>query len=430
MRIDKLTLRNFRSFADQSFDLHPQFNVLIGDNGCGKTGVLEGLAISAGSWLLGMRDYGSRHIRPNDIRLVPQNPGGELTFEKQYPVEITAVGQAQDQQISWQRTLTTATGRTSSGEAARIKKIAVDADKKVRAGDSVTLPVIAYYGTGRLWLQPRDMERKRSALTKQELSRLEGYRDSIDDRISSRELTRWLERQDRIAYQERQETPLSQVVREAMRIMTEHASDVRFFHRELEVVVQFDNRAPQLFSHLSDGQRNVLALAGDLASRMARLNPQFGADVLKETPGIVLIDELDLHLHPRWQRHIAADLRRTFPKVQFVTTTHSPQIVSEVQPECVTVLQRDGERVVAYKANQSYGLDTNGVLQRLMGDPGRPVPVREKIDEADDALEEGDLGEARKISEELSRLLHGEDHEVVRINTSIYALEALADAVD
>lgn len=430
MRIDKLTLRNFRSFADQDFEFHPQFNVLIGDNGCGKTGVLEALAIAAGSWLLGIRDYDSRSIRPSDIRLVGQVQGEEITFESQYPVEIRAEGWVGNEHIVWQRALATRSGRTSSGDAARIKKMASDADRRVRAGGAVTLPVITYYGTGRLWLQPRDTERKRGGISKQELSRLEGYRDSIDDRISPRELTRWLERQDRIAYQERQETDLSRVVREAMRSMMEHATNVRYHHQQLEVVVSFSDRAPQLFSHLSDGQRNILALAGDLATRMARLNPQFGEKVLTETPGVVLIDEIDLHLYPNWQRHVVRDLRRTFPKVQFIATTHSPQIVSEVQPECLMTLARRGDRITVEKGTQAYGLDTNWILEHLMEVPARPQHVQTFISGVEDELEEGELDDARRALARLRDVLHGDDGDVARLEASINNLEALADAVD
>ncbi|MEO1075191.1 MAG: AAA family ATPase, partial [Bacteroidota bacterium] len=86
------------------------------------------------------------------------------------------------------------------------------------------------------------------------------------------------------------------------------------------------------FDLLSDGQRSMLALAGDLAMRMTRLNPSLREDSVQQTPGVVLIDELDLHLHPLWQRQIVGDLRRTFPAVQFIATTHSPFIIQSLQP--------------------------------------------------------------------------------------------------
>src|SRR5579862_3292791 len=191
MRIDSLTVRNFRCFAEQTFDLHPRFNVLIGDNGSGKTAILEALAIASGSWLLGMRGCGSRHIRPDDVRLVEQRQGDETQFVEKYPVEITTEGEVETEQLTWRRTLTGPNGRTTSKDAKLIKQLAAKADEQVRAGETIVLPVIVYYGTARLWLQPRDTQARRFNGSKRSLTRFEGYRDSIDDRISPRELSRW-----------------------------------------------------------------------------------------------------------------------------------------------------------------------------------------------------------------------------------------------
>lgn len=94
---------------------------------------------------------------------------------------------------------------------------------------------------------------------------------------------------------------------------------------------------------------------------------------VKKTPGIVMIDELDLHFHPRWQRHVLADLCRTFPEVQFIATTHSPQLISEVQPESLIVLTHDPSgKSISVNGTQSYGLDANWVLEHIMGAPARP----------------------------------------------------------
>lgn len=356
MRIDRLTIRNFRCFEERTFDFHPQFNMLIGENASGKTSILEALAIAAGSWLLGLNGSESRHIRPDDVRLVGKVDREEIAFNEQYPVTVEAIGKVQDQTIAWCRKLTGPNGRTTSVEARDIKRLAEQADRKVREGGETLLPIIAYYGTGRLWLQPRDT----APLTQRHLSRFEGYRGSIDDRVSPRELTRWLERQDRISYQEKREPELYRTVRTAMCCMVEHATEVVFDNRRLEVVVRFDDQQMQPFGHLSDGQRNILALAGDIAMRMALLNPHLGTDVLLHTPGIILIDEIDLHLHPKWQRHIVEDLRHTFPKVQFIATTHSPFIVQTLREG--ELLPLEGQ-AISNLANK--GIET--IARGLMG---------------------------------------------------------------
>jgi predicted ATP-binding protein involved in virulence len=331
MRIHHLGIRNFRCFEERSFQLTPSFNLLVGENASGKTAVLEALSVAMGSLFLGIRDVGERHLRRDDARLQAYDHGGEWSFEAAYPVEVEAVGEVDGERIAWRRTLVSPKGRTTSNAAGEIKRAAARLDRAVRSGESVTLPLIAYYGTARLWLQPRARSTPRGEARKSELSRFEGYRDAIDRRCSPRELMRWIQRQDYASYQERRESDLYRAVKRAMVSMVEHATDVRFDPRRNEVVLLFDNRDPQPFNNLSDGQRNMLALTGDIAVRMARLNPHLRDRVLKETPGIVLIDELDLHLHPTWQRHLVEDLRTLFPGIQFVATSHSPFIIQTMR---------------------------------------------------------------------------------------------------
>jgi predicted ATP-binding protein involved in virulence len=337
MRIDRLTVRNFRCFAERTFQFTPSFNLLVGENATGKTAVLEALSVAIGSLFLGIRGYGERHLRHDDARLQLFEFGPEFTFDAAYPVEVEAAGDVDGNPLQWKRTLVTPTGRTTSYGASSIKDVAKQLDAAVRAGEAATLPIIAYYGTGRLWLQPRDRPLSATKPGKSELSRFEGYRDAIDPRCSPRDLVRWIRWQDYAAYQARAESELYRIVKGAMIRMVEHATELRFDAKRQEVVLLFDDRDAQPFDNLSDGQRNILALAGDIAMRMARLNPHLGERALEETPGVVLIDEIDLHLHPTWQRHLTEDLRTLFPRVQFVATTHSPFIIQTM---------REGETII------------------------------------------------------------------------------------
>jgi predicted ATP-binding protein involved in virulence len=193
-----------------------------------------------------------------------------------------------------------------------------------------------------------------------------------------------------------------------------------------EVIVKGDSFW-QPFSNLSDGLGCMLATVGDIAMKAAMLNPHLGADVLKETPGVALIDELDLHLHPKWQRHVIEDLRRTFPKIQFFATTHSPQIVGETQPESLILLRNERGRIISDKGRQAYGLDSNYVLEFIMDAPSRSIPASEALDSVEEALEDGRLDDARKALDELRSLLHGEAPDVVRLEATINTLEVLAD---
>lgn len=144
----------------------------------------------------------------------------------------------------------------------------------------------------------------------------------------------------------------------------------------------------------------------------------------------MLIDELELHLHPGWQREIVDRLTRTFPNCQFICTTHSPQVISEVQPESLFVLDETEESVRVRRPNQAFGLDTNWILESLMGTPPRPNETQEKIEEIEDYLFEGELKEARSSLEEFRDLIHGYDPKLSYLESKIENLESLADEAD
>jgi predicted ATP-binding protein involved in virulence len=367
VRIDSVYLKNFKGFEDREFTFTPKFNLLIGVNGTGKTSVLDALAVAAGSWFLGLRGYDTRHISSTEVRLAAHAFEGELSFEPQFPVIIRATGQIGETHLTWERTLTSSRGRTTTQGASEVKKIAASFDHHVQQGAGLELPLISYYGTGRLWLEPRQAKQEAQVknpeklAAKTQLSRLAAYRTSVDPRLSVRDLMRWVARQSWISYQQGRESPVFQAVKTALISCVEGAENLYFDPRRGEVVVVMAGQGAQPFVNLSDGQRSMLALVGDIAQKAAKLNPQFGEKVLEETSGVVLIDELDLHLHPRWQRHIIEDLRSTFPQIQFICTTHSPFLIQSL---------RSGEELVmldGQPAAQLGNLPLEEIARGIMG---------------------------------------------------------------
>lgn len=343
MRIDRLLLKNFKGFESKEFSFHPEFNLIVGRNGSGKTSALDALSIAVGSWLLGIRGAETRPIRANEVRLADYeheelDENGQkhvsVQWERFYPCEITAHGLVQERQISWIRALNAPNGRTTYVNASNIKQLAGKADQAVRQGHDAMLPLVSYYGTGRLWQEPREsftVADPMKVASKDEQSRLSGYWNSVDPRLSVSQLTRWIARQSWIAYQQQNRfSPVFNAVKEALISCVEDARDLYFDASLGEVVVAF-SKDTQPFSNLSDGQRCMLAMVGDIAQKAAKLNPQLGGKVLKETQGVVLVDELDLHIHPRWQRSLIEDLRRAFPKIQFICTTHSPFLIQSLR---------------------------------------------------------------------------------------------------
>ncbi len=387
MRIDRLSIRNFKGFDEKTFDFprsvdapaggNGSFHLIIGQNGKGKTSALDALAVAAGSWFLGVRGEDSRHIQDGDVRITINDFGDTQRIEKQWPVTVTAKGVVQGQPMVWERER--ADGKTKWIAAKSIKRVAEEAVFAMANGEPVTLPLISYYGTGRLWQEPKDMSAKaeQSAdmgekAAPQNLveepddfadtfsSRLAGYRFSIDPRCSPTDLLRWLEFEQKLAVGEGgKESRQYQVVKDAIRRAVEGCEKVEY-HLRLGLLLTIKGQPRLPFRNLSDGQRNIIAMIGDLAFKAAQLNPHLGLDVLAKTPGVVLIDELDLHLHPRWQRHVVEDLRQLFPEVQFVATTHSPFIVQTMREG--EVLSLDLQTV-----HETANLGVEEIARGLMG---------------------------------------------------------------
>jgi predicted ATP-binding protein involved in virulence len=122
-----------------------------------------------------------------------------------------------------------------------------------------------------------------------------------------------------------------QSLREAAKAAIEGCTGLKYSFEEGRVLLNFEDGTVVPFEHLSDGQRTMLGLFCDMVRRAAILNPHLGAEASSKTSGVVLIDELDLHLHPKWQRRIIENLRSTFPKIQFICTTHSPFLIQSLR---------------------------------------------------------------------------------------------------
>ncbi len=397
MRIDQLSLTNFRGFPNVAFDFHPKFNLLVGENGSGKTSVLDALSVAAGSWFLGIGGYDTRHIQDADIRKIALRAGETTTFEGQYPVVVEASGVIDGpflsaEPLKWARDIEKAGGKTRFKQAATIKRLASEVEARVQRGEGIVLPLIAYYGAGRLWVPAKDMEGGGPEKEAPVPSRLDGYKTSIDPRISFPALFRWLANEKYVAVEKKQERQVFRIVKAAMRSCLAgcEALDYEIEQKTLVVTMRRGERLP--YHLLSDGQRAMLALVADIAIKAASLNPQLEGRVLQETRGVVLIDELDLHLHPRWQRHVVADLKTTFPKLQFFASSHSPQVIGETPHDEVILLKTDGSWT---RPDASIGLHSNEVLREIMGAEILNAEAAKEFESISKLIDDGEFGAAQ-----------------------------------
>ena len=178
-----------------------------------------------------------------------------------------------------------------------------------------------------------------------------------------------------------------------------------------ELLVERAGGDIQAFSMLSEGYRNMVAMVADIAWRTSVLNPQHSTEASTLTDGVVLIDEIDLHLHPAWQRRVVGDLQRTFPKIQFIVTTHSPQIVASVSREQVRVL--DQNRLVDLDLHVE-GRDSSEILEDVFGVSARPEKTAAEIKDLYRLIEDEQFDEARKRLTSLEERLGPDDATMVR----------------
>ena len=432
MRLHHLHLQDFRGFASFDLDLHPELTLLVGRNGSGKTGVLRGLAVALGAWFGGMsnadvRGY-DRTIKKWDARLTRVESGGLPTLEASYPVRVRAEGTVAGRRISWLRELGHPKGRTTHGDAKQLRELASSVEARLTEGhDPVALPVISYYAAGRLWVQKRDKSKDRLG------SRLDGYSAALEVASDPKLFEAWMEwrESDRIqriarasdAGQNVSEvsSPHLEAVQEASRMCLEGARRFYYSANYRELRVEFDDGTELPFDRLSDGQRSLVATAADIAWRCAQLNPFLGRKAAQESEGVVLIDEVELHLHPAWQRRVLSDLRRAFPRIQFIATTHSPQVIGAARREWVRLLVPGESR--AFPVGHVEGRDTNAILLEVMGVRPRLERTQREIDEIERAIADGEVDAARQGLEHLRESIGDSDEAIRNLEWELHDLE-------
>jgi predicted ATP-binding protein involved in virulence len=346
-------------------------------------------------------------------------------------VVISATGRIGDHEpVSWTRQIRPSGTRTSNAESKQAIALIQAIYARDAAGEHVLCPVLAYYGAGRAWLPSN--QRVPKAKGSRSARRWAAFYDCFSERIRFAELQDWF-RRETIERGNRggRWRPGFEAVRRAILKCVPDSDDVRFDTDRDEIVLSIGGNA-QPFDNLSAGQRMMLALVADLAVKAVTQNSfllppeEFGPDeagmprVLTETPGVVLIDELDVHLHPKWQRQVAKDLKETFPHIQFVCTSHSPQVLGELSPDEIRIF--DGSNVVVPR--RSFGIDSSRILEEVMGSETRNSEVRNLITQLFSSIDQNRFEAARGQLSDLEAKLGADDPDVTRARSLMSFLES------
>jgi predicted ATP-binding protein involved in virulence len=433
MIIKDLTLSNFRRFTlfDISFD--SKMTVIVARNGQGKTSILDAATVALGTFV-GTFDMGrAKHFSVNDARYLrlPDSPESE----QQYPVSV--ISSFDEPDISGTRVLSGKKNKTTIKDAKEITDYGKVLMQQIRDLDSVALPVVAYYGSGRLWNVHKNMSRK--AVVSE--SRTLGYEDCLSPASNFKQVQQWMAKATYAMAQHQEMSEYSNYkfpgqikgIKTVVDKMLNEEGWSRFHYSMIheELTMYHDTYGILPVSLLSDGVRSMVSLVADLAWRCAKLNPQLGEEAPDKTQGIVFIDEVDLHLHPSWQQRIIENLQDAFPRIQFIVTTHSPQVLSTVPKECIRVLgsNTEGVTIAAVPKAFSYGEPSNDILQAIMHvDPQPPIPEKQELDLLTSLVDQGDY-KSEIVGQLLCKLKQqlNENHpQIIKIERSIRRQVALS----
>ena len=367
MKLKSVKIENYRAIERLSLTLDPSLTVLHGDNGHGKTSVLSAIAVGLGSeeilgpFLDTFIDFCEGDWREDEgNQRVSLTTTDGYTYDRQGTREVVEREKREKMWLSDREHLE--------------KRLVEDSPE----GNDLTIGVL--YGTDRTVSgMPESVLRHPPPRL---VPRLDAQKGALTAHTDFEGLLTWFYFKEDEELREQKERrdfnyqlkDLS-AVRQAISSMLPEVSDPRTELNPLRFVVSWESEQGRVeklsLDQLSGGYRIVLALAADLARRMVQSNPHMD-DPLK-SEAVVLIDEIELHLHPKWQQRILADLQRTFPNAQFIVSTHSPQVLTTVEPQRIVELAREGDCIVAgAPAGATYGAEAGDVLSVVMGVKERP----------------------------------------------------------
>ncbi|MBR1590077.1 MAG: AAA family ATPase [Acidaminococcaceae bacterium] len=440
MHVSKIRMRNFRCYTDFTVQFSPQVTVIVAENGKGKTAILDALAINMAPYLAAFPGIKGRNFQSNDVRMVLDAAAArnELQIQRMkylLPVVLETEVEADDgRTYSWKRELKSVKGKTSSVSAKFVSDYGKKIAEAINQPDDreILLPVLGYYGTSRMWNDSALLKRKNV-----DLSRSSGYVECLEPSGSYNTFAQWFRyasesalEYDRIIAEKHLDTknPYREILKAVNKaiitcIESMGWTDLKYSFAAQNLLICHPEKGELPLEAMSDGARSVISMAADIAYRMARLNPDLGEDVTLNTPGVILIDEVDMHLHPSWQQTVVNDLVKAFPKVQFIVTTHSPQVLTSVPADCIRILHWDNDMVDIEEPLFSLGAESSQLLHDIQGVESRPsaLPIVKTLQRYLQLVNEDkwDSEEALALRKQLDRWSQGREPALLRADMDI-----------
>jgi len=397
MKIESLELTDVRAIKTAKFHFHPTTNLIVGVNGIGKTTTLDVLAYCL-SHKTGLCNVSTGHTVTFDPKDIRNDENATFLLAK---FQLNFSGQIRT--ISHQVQLSTETSLVSPGMQVRLD------DNVGQQELSEDYSLVVLFSINRSLASER--QPRGGATAAGIVAGFAGAQSKNPP--DQRELADWL-----LGLQAPSKTPPSS----AKTLNCINMAISRFLPNYAHIEAVTNHAAPYLgirrhgkllpVTSLSGGEQSILAIVLDLIRRLEQTNPDLD-DPAAEAEAVVLIDEIELHLHPAWQRQIVRKLTDTFPRCQFIATTHSPQVIGEVEHQCLHIMDEDG----VHSPTCSFGVDSNRVLEEIMNTNPRTEAVEELLKKISDAIVRNQYEDARSLLAKLSGYLGENDPEITRAET-------------
>lgn len=359
MIIKSIDIQNFRGFEKVTVPFSGNMTVVIGNNTAGKTTLLKALQVGLGAYLqsLSILPGGTAFRRnfskfdrykpfvPEKKSYIPNKENPSITISADCMTTIyrgQQIAEMEKREISWTREFINERYTSHTKKAAG--QIMDYADKLMNlrreAGTNVVYPLVLSFGAKRT----EDAQYKTVKTVKERLSREEiAYKMALHDKVDYDGAKEWLRRYDKNIRDGKEYEGTREAFFAALQTAIPALSEIDFDDNEIEAVVSVTGHKPSRhhFSYMSDGLQSTINIVSEIAHRCIELNGFLGLDAVVKTPGVVIIDEVDLYLHPHWQRHILRDLSTAFPQIQFIVSTHSPFIVQSLDRDQLISFDKD-----------------------------------------------------------------------------------------
>lgn len=411
MQLANISLKNYKGIMDLSVAFKPGVNLVIGNNGAGKTSLLNGISVVLSN-LFQWFPIPVREIAKEDIYVTADNTGDATTnINYHMPVEIASVISFNGELFDSKVTKTNESSISSTTDVRILEYIKNLADNNLR------LPLVSFQNAGRGTVKYSG--KKNITLKQGKTERIAGYKGAFDKSMNFDDIESWCLRMDFAEYQNKKEVReyklFKSIVSSFSSFLQDKAIDPKVYYSSVwGSLVYCENGQETPFYNLSAGFQSVLCMAMELAYRAAVLNPELTDE--KTLDGIVLIDEIEMHLHPAWQWKIVGALQNTFPKVQFIIATHSPIILSSAKDASLLLMNSVNEIVAL---DNAFGYRINDVLSLRQGTTDMPEEISAYYDKIENFLDQYDEKGLSLLQESVNEKYGKDSHVSKMINDFI-----------